>query len=43
METLIETYTTPDERYTVLIEVDWNGKVISVTFEENYREEFIYE
>lgn len=43
METHLETYTTPDEKYTVIIEVDWLGKVISVMFEENTRDELIYE
>ena len=43
MEAHLETYTTPDGKYTVTIEVDWEGKVISVIFEENDKEESIYE
>ena len=39
----IETYQTPDGRYTVIIEVDWKGQVISVIFEENDREDSTYE
>ena len=43
MQEHIETYQTPDGKYTVTIEVDWKGQVISVIFEENDREESIYD
>lgn len=43
MQDYLETYQTPDGRYTIIIEVDWKGQVISVIFEENDREESIYE
>jgi len=43
MNTYIETYTTPDGKYIVTIEVDWAGQIISVTFEEDDKEESIYE
>ena len=43
MDNHLETYTTPDGKYTVIIEVDWEGLVLSVIFEENDKEESIYE
>lgn len=43
MDSHLETFTTPDGKYTVTIEVDWKGEAISVIFEENDREESIYE
>ena len=35
MQTHLETFTTPDGKWTITIEVDWKGETLSTVIEEN--------